>query len=145
MNVYLAIMKKQMLSVLFLLGLLFSAFIPFSNLISNSVAAEVILLWDANDEGDLAGYAVYQSSDTPGPPYDLIDDISLAELSNPDNPEVIVTQLEDGKKYHFVVTAYDKANNESNLSNEICLKIEGSSIADCASATSSGGGGGGGG
>jgi hypothetical protein len=61
------------------------------------IAAEVTLIWDAYDEADLAGYAVYQSTDSSGPLYDLVDKLFLDELSDPDKPEALVTQLEDGK------------------------------------------------
>jgi hypothetical protein len=72
----------------------------------------------------------------------LIDDLSLDDLTDPDNPEVVLTQLWDNIKYYIVVTAYDKAGNESNFSKAICVKIEGSSILDCTPAINSGGGGG---
>lgn len=117
--------------------------------VSIGIAAEVTLLWNANDEADLAGYSVYQSADSSGPPYDLIDDIALNELADPDNPEAIVTQLEDGKQYYFVVTAFDALTNESEISNEICVKVDGGVIIDCPTESSpnidSNGGGGGGG
>ena len=63
-----------------------------------------------------------------------VEKVSLA--LDPDNPEVTVTQLEDGKKYYFVLAGFDKANNESNFSNEICAEVEGASIVDCASSSS---------
>ena len=132
-------MKTHVKSIWFLLGFLSAVILPLSN---SSIAAEVSLLWDANNEADLAGYTLYQSTGFSGPPYDLIEDISLDELADPDNPEVIVTQLESGEKYYFVVAAYDKSNNESSFSNKICIQIEGSSIRDCLPAISSGGGGG---
>jgi outer membrane protein OmpA-like peptidoglycan-associated protein len=126
--------RKLMKKVLCFLVLVLVIILLSHNFISVGNAAEATLLWDANDEEDLAGYAVYQSIDSAGPPYDLINDIALDELVDPKNPEVIVTQLEDEKKYHFVVTAIDKTNNESQFSNEICLQVVGSSIEDCASA-----------
>jgi len=86
---------------------------------------------------------VYQSIGSKGPPYDLIDDLKLDELADPDNPEFTLTQLQEGINYHFVLTAYDEAGNESQFSNEICLKIEDSFITDCAPAIASGGGAGG--
>jgi hypothetical protein len=104
---------------------LFSVFIPIG------IAAEITLLWDANDEADLAGYAVYQRTDSPEPPYDLVDKLFLDELFDPDKPETLVTQLEDGKKYYFTVTAFDESNNESSISNKICVKVKGANITDC--------------
>jgi hypothetical protein len=129
-------LKKHIKGFRFLLVLLLAMIVLFSNFISIGIAAEVVLAWDANDEADLDGYTLYRSTDSSGPPYDLIDDIYLDELADPDNPEVTVTQLEDGEKYYFVLTAFDKANNESNISDEICAKVEGTSIVDCASSSS---------
>lgn len=97
---------------------------------------EVTFAWDANTEPDLGGYTLYKSTDSSGPPYDLIDDIFLDELADPDNPEITVTQLEDGVKYYFVLRAFDEANNESNFSDEICIRVEGASIVDCISKSS---------
>ena len=140
---------KHMKSLRFLVVLLLAMIVLFLNFISIGIAAEIIFAWNANDEADLEGYSLYQSTDSSGPPYDLIDDIYLDELADPDNPEVTVTQLEDGKKYYFVVTAFDKANNESNYSDVICAKVESDSIVGCASKSSlvsdsnNGGGGGG--
>lgn len=104
---------------------LFSVFIPIG------IAAEVTLLWDANGEADLAGYSLYQSTDSSGPPYELVEKLFLDEVSDPDKPEALVTQLEDGKKYFFVVTAFDESNNESSISNNICVKVNGANITDC--------------
>ena len=138
-------MRKQLKLLPFLLGLLLTPGLPFPNFISPSIAAEVTFAWNPNSESDLDGYAVYQSIGSKGPPYELIDELYLDELANPDNPEVTLTQLQEDVNYYLVVTAYDKAGNESQYSNEICLKIEDSSIIDCAPAIASGGGGGGGG
>jgi hypothetical protein len=120
-------MKK----ILFLSALLLVINLLSHNYISIGIAAEITLLWDANDEDDLAGYAVYQSTDSPGPPYDLVDKLLLDELSDQDKPEALVTQLEDGKKYFFFVKAFDKSNNKSSFSNRICVEVEGANITDC--------------
>ncbi len=135
-------MRKQLKFLPFLLGLLLTPGLPFPNCFSTSIAAEVTFAWNPNFEPDLDGYAVYQSTGSSGAPYELIDELYLDELANPDNPEVTLTRLQEDVNYYFVLTAYDKAGNESQYSNEICLKIEDSSIIDCAPAIDSGGGGG---
>jgi fibronectin type 3 domain-containing protein len=120
-----------MKSIWFSLSLILMAIQLSAVYVSIGTAAEVTLLWNANDEADLDGYSIYQSTDSSGSPYDWIDDMFLDELADPDKPEAVVTQLEDGKKYYFVVTAFDKSSNESSVSNEICVKIEGSYAVDC--------------
>jgi hypothetical protein len=135
--------RKQLKFLPFLLGLLLTPGLPFPNCFSTSIAAEITFAWNPNSESDLDGYSVYQSIGSKGPPYELIGELYLDELADPDNPEVTLTQLQEDVNYYFVVTAYDKAGNESQFSNEICLKIEDSSIIDCAPAIASGGGGGG--
>jgi hypothetical protein len=50
-------------------------------------AYDVVLAWDPNAESDLAGYKIYSSEGSPGPPYDLIDTYSLDDI-DPDNPAV---------------------------------------------------------
>ena len=102
-------------------------------------AYDVVIAWDPNTESDLAGYKIYGSEGSPGPPYDLIDTYSLDEI-DPDNPACQISDLDDSLKYYFVLSAYDFAGNESDYSNEVCVA---GGIA-CASDTSSGGGGGGG-
>jgi hypothetical protein len=115
-------------------------------------ADAVTLTWDANSEPDLAGCAVYYNIDQSGPPYDLIRDVPLEDLVDPESPEVIVTGLNENKRYHFVVTAYDDEGLESSFSNEVCVQVGVSSVKGCtptaispASADSSGSGGGSGG
>lgn len=143
-------MIKPIKRLIILLGLLLATIQSSPLFPAIGFAAEVTLLWNANDEADLAGYTVYQSTGSSGPPYEWIEDLYLNELSDPDNPEAIVTQLEDGEKYYFVIAAFDESSNESAVSNEICVKVDGASILDCPTKSSSnndsnGGGGGGGG
>lgn len=127
-------MKKQMKSSFFHLGLLSAAILTLLNFVSISGAAQVAITWNPNSESDLDGYAVYQSIGTSGPPYELIGNLSLDELADPDNPEVILNLLEDDINYYIAITAYDKTGNESQFSNEICLRIENASIINCAPA-----------
>ena len=138
-------MRKKLKILLFWGGVLIAFNIPFPNLISSSIATEVTIEWNPNLESDLDGYSVYQSKGAKGPPYERINDIFLDELADPDHPEVILTQLKEDINYYIVVTAYDKAGNESGFSKAICVKIEDSTILDCTPVGYSGGGGGGGG
>ena len=116
-----------------LLGLLLTAGFPFPNFISTSIAAEVTITWNANTESDLDGYSVYRNKGSSRLPYELIADLSLDDLSDPDSPEVTLTSLMEFWKYYFIVTAYDTSGNESGFSNELCIEVSAGSILDCSS------------
>ena len=103
---------------------------------------QITLAWDANTEPHLEGYILYGSKASPCPPYDYIDTYPVTKLADPLNPRCKVTDLEKDVIYYFVVSAYDKAGNESDFSNIISSKGE---IASCPTIKSSKGGGGGGG
>lgn len=107
---------------------------------ASASAYDVVLAWDPNAESDLAGYKLYGSEGSPGPPYVLFDTYSLNDI-DPDNPAGQISDLEDSTQYYFVVSAYDFEGFESDYSNEVCVA---GGIA-CASDTGSGSGGGGGG
>ena len=100
-------MKKQFL-ILFIL--LFS--IP-------TFAADVTLIWDANTEPDLAGYNVYTGTES-GVYGDPLN-IPLSGLSDINNPEFVIQDLQDGVFHYFVVTAFDNEFPalESDYSNEV--------------------------
>ena len=107
-------------------------------------AYDVVLAWDPNAESDLAGYNIYVSEGSPGPPYDLIDTYSLDDI-DPDNPAGQISDLDDSAEYYFVVSAYDLEGFESDYSNEVCVTGGIACVADTDSAdraTGSGGGGG---
>ena len=65
---------------------------------------DVVLAWDPNSESDLAGYKIYGSEGSPGPPYDLIDTYSLDDI-DPANPAGRISDLDDSSEYYIVVTA----------------------------------------
>ncbi len=140
----------------------------FTNFAAASEPIEFMLAWDANDEADIDGYEVYYR--TPGSDYELIGDVYVDELADPDNPMVTITDLYngvtseltiplvnvpalamvDGATYYYAVTAFDTQGNISDFSDDLCLEVTGSSVAGCrslngSSANSGGGGGGGGG
>jgi len=134
MNSYLLAKKSYSIScshIFFIITVLFF-FVA-----ATASAYDVVLAWDPNGEADLAGYKIYGSEDSPGPPYDLIDIYSLDDI-DPDNPACQISDLDDSSEYYFVVSAYDVEGLESAYSNEVCVA---GGIA-CASDTGSGGGGG---
>jgi hypothetical protein len=81
-------------------------------------ADDVVIAWDPNAESDLAGYKIYVSEGFPGPPYDLIDILSLDDI-DPDNPACRISDLDDSSEYYFVVSAYNIFRYESDYSNEV--------------------------
>lgn len=70
------------------------------------------LSWDANVEGDLAGYNVYRST-IPGNGYEL----QTGSLLN--IPEFTDDTVVNGMTYYYVITAVDVHANESDRSNEV--------------------------
>ena len=101
---------------------------------SSSYAADITLKWAANTEPDLAGYKIYYKNGFSGAPYDgvdidqgpspislIIDDPYDPYYVDPDNPEFLLTGLDDNEDYFLVVTAYDNEEpyNESGFSNEV--------------------------
>jgi len=108
---------------------------------SSSSAADITLKWAPNTEPDLAGYKIYYKNGFSGPPYDGVDidqgssPISLTVIDfndpnyvDPDNPELLLTGLNDDEDYFVVVTAFDNEEpyNESGFSNEVSTLDNGS-------------------
>ena len=69
--------------------------------------------WAANSEPDLAGYRVYQG--TTSGVYGPSVDVGNTTIYTPQN-------LQAGRRYYFVITAYDNAGNESLPSIEVSLQ-----------------------
>ena len=111
---------------------------------SPAFAVDATLAWDPNTEGDLEGYGVYYSQNTPGPPYNLFGYVATNELDDPSNPTFTVTGLVKGARYYLSLTAYNTSGAESSFSGAVCADIA-DTITPCPSASTSGGGGGGGG
>ena len=119
--------------------------------------AEFILGWDANDEADLDGYEIYYRKGVPGSPYIFLAEVYVDELEDPDNPTVTITDLYNGlltdlitpvvrtaelannSTYHFALTAFDTQGNTSDFSEELCVKVIGTSVVECRSSGSGGG------
>lgn len=81
---------------------------------SHAFAAEANLSWDANTESDLAGYKVYVG--TSPQTYDSPIDVG-------NKTSHILTNLDEGFTYYFVLTAYDTSANESGFSAEVSKDI----------------------
>jgi CARDB/PKD domain/Fibronectin type III domain len=77
-------------------------------------AAEVKLAWDPNTEADLAGYRLYYGFESRK--YDRVTSVGNCTST-------AVTGLEDGRTYHFAVTAVNSANLESDFSNEVSVTL----------------------
>ena len=112
---------------------LFSAVLVFGLVLlaAGARAAEVTLAWDANGESDLEGYGVYGKAGTAGPPYDFFGYVALADLADEGAPACTVTGLQSDTRYHFAITAYDTAGNESAFSASVCAEV-GSVVTPCA-------------
>ncbi len=79
-------------------------------------AGTLAIAWDANTEPDLAGYRVYYSLAT--------QTYTKANSKDVGNAlRFVFDNLEEGRTYYFVVTAYDKAGNESNYSIEVSATV----------------------
>lgn len=85
-----------------------------STLFSQANAGTLTVSWAANKEPDLAGYKVYygQASTV----YSSNVDAKLAL-------KYVFSNLTEGQKYFFVVTAYDTAGNESEYSVEVSAVV----------------------
>ena len=98
---------------------------------TRSHAEEVALAWDANRESDLEGYGVYFKAGADGPPYDFFGYVGISDLSDADSPAFTVSGLQPNTTYHFAITAYDTAGNESAFSASVCAEV-GPVVTPCA-------------
>jgi hypothetical protein len=102
-------------SILLLIGLILFG--------TRSHAEEVALAWDANRDSDLEGYGVYFKAGADGPPYDFFGYVGISDLPDADSPEFTVSGLKSNTTYHFAITAYDTAGNESAFSASVCAEV----------------------
>jgi hypothetical protein len=82
-------------------------------LASNSYSGQVTLSWDENTENNVVGYKIYygESSGNYGPNVDVGNQTSYT-----------IKDLEGGKSYYFVVTAYNTSGVEGGHSAEVSHK-----------------------
>jgi fibronectin type 3 domain-containing protein len=71
---------------------------------ADSAPATIELAWERNAEPDLAGYRVYRA--TAGGSFDKVAEIAAI-------PTWSDHAVESGKTYRYVLTAFDRAGNES--------------------------------
>lgn len=74
---------------------------------------EVRISWDPNTEADLEGYRVYRRLCTPGGKYTMIAGLDKSSTSYKDD------DVRSGEFYCYAVTAFDRADNESEFSDEV--------------------------
>ena len=83
-------------------------------------AADFLYTWPPSSASGLQGYSVYQSSG--GTSYQLIAQVGLGSLPNPQQPSFLVTGLQENTTYHFASSAIATSGN-SSLSNEVCITV----------------------
>lgn len=71
---------------------------------------KVTVEWYPNGEDDLAGYSVWRSGDDKD--FDLLDEVSA------DTTSYVDRDVRNGETYYYAVAAFDKEENESELSIE---------------------------
>lgn len=102
--------KRVMILLITLLGLHF-----LLNFVAIAIGGTVTVQWDPNSESDLAGYKIYVGESSRN--YSGVVDAGTAT-------QFAWQNLESGKTYFFVVTAYDFAGNESDYSAEVSATLE---------------------
>ena len=134
-------MKRNTNFHLIILTLIAIILLANSDLTATSEPIKFILAWDANTEEDLDGYEIYFRNSNSK--YELLGDVYIDELADPDDPMVTITDIYngslpditmpivklpalamvDGATYYIAMTAFDKNGNISNLSEELCLEV----------------------
>ena len=89
--------------------------------VSNCVAANVQLAWNANTESNLAGYKIYYGTSSAN----LNSSVNAGNVTT-----YTVTGLTLGTTYYFAATAYNTAGSESGFSNIISTTV-GSTSPSC--------------
>lgn len=79
-------------------------------------AGVLVVSWDPNDEPDLKGYKIYYGT-TPD------DRAGWTNIDVGNTTSHVVAQLTEGSMYHFVVTAYDMSENESEASEQVSAVV----------------------
>jgi len=80
--------------------------------ISHAKVYDITFGWNRNTESDLAGYKLYQRTNSGSYNIPVKDDIQADANSYTLNVDII-------EKTYFVLTAFDTSGNESDYSNEV--------------------------
>lgn len=110
-------MKRILLAVLLVLCFAFPA-----------QAEAIRIIWQHDLPADLAGFKIYMQSEAvvPGCPSDPAVANEIADLPYVEGEELSTDYQLTGAEnetFHFVVTAYDTSQNESDCSDEAIYKI----------------------
>jgi hypothetical protein len=94
-------------------------------------AMDITLAWDANHPSDqVTGYSIHYKTGSSGPPYngqggsegDSPVVVSVAALSDPDNPQYTIHGLNDNETYYLAITA-SNASGQSGYSSEASIIV----------------------
>lgn len=91
-------------------------------------AADFLYTWDPSPDAGLNSYRVYQRSEDA--PYELLAEVDVADLEDPDHPGYLVTDLQSGGVYHFAAASVKASGEESALSNQTCITNNGQ-VVEC--------------
>lgn len=83
-------------------------------------SADFLYTWPPSSIVGLTGYGVYQSTD--GGAYQLIAQIPLGALPNPQLPSYLVTGLQDGTTYYFASSVL-ATTGDGPLSYQTCIAV----------------------
>ena len=81
---------------LIFLAVLISQCLLFAMPVSASKPVEFEIVWDASTEPFLEGYEIYFKNGDSGSSYQLIGEVYVDELEDPDEPEIAITNLYNG-------------------------------------------------
>ena len=84
-------------------------------------AVDFLYSWPPSSVVGLTGYGIYQSTD--GGSYQLIAQIPLGALPNPQQPSYLVTGLQDDTTYYFASAAL-ATTGDGPLSFQTCIAID---------------------
>ncbi|HTV42364.1 MAG TPA: carboxypeptidase regulatory-like domain-containing protein [Candidatus Sulfotelmatobacter sp.] len=96
-----------------------------ANVVATAGQSRIWVSWAANTEPDLAGYRVYYSAGSAGPPWN-----GTAEIDGNPSPvfvtgtNCLLSGLAVGTNYFIAVSALDTSSNESSLSSAIEVTTE---------------------
>ena len=91
-------------------------------------AADFLFTWKASSDESITGYRVYQR--TGDSQYEMIDEVQVEDLDNPDRPSYLVIGLGDGSSYWFAATSVSASSTESDFYNQTCITVNGQ-VVEC--------------